>query len=161
MTGSDVESERGTFAMKPIVILLVEDNPDHVLIIKRGLQANNVANEIKVARDGQEAVDYLLHQGEYSDPERAPRPGLILLDIKLPKLDGFEVLQRIKQNPELKSIPVVILTSSDQEVDIAKGYVNGANSYVSKPMQFSEFLDKVRKLQLYWILVNKLPALQA
>ena len=146
--------------MTPIVILLVEDNPDHVLIIKRGLAANNVINEVKVAKDGQEAMDYLLHQGEYADPAKAPRPGLILLDIKLPKLDGFEVLQRIKQDPALKSIPVIIVTSSDQEVDITKGYLEGANSYVSKPMQFSEFIEKVRKLELYWILVNKLPSLQ-
>jgi two-component system response regulator len=146
--------------MKPLVILLVEDNPDHVLIIKRGLQANNVINEIKVARDGQEAMDYLLQQGAFSDPSTAPRPGLILLDIKLPKLDGFEVLQRIKQNPSLKPIPVVILTSSDQEVDIVKGFGEGANSYVSKPMQFSEFTEKVRKLELYWILVNSLPSYQ-
>lgn len=143
--------------MKPIVILLVEDNPDHVLIIKRGLAANNVVNEVYVAKDGQEAMDYLLHQGEHNDPDKAPRPGLILLDIKLPKLDGFEVLQRIKQNPVLKAIPVIILTSSDQEVDIAKGYLQGANSYVSKPMQFKEFIEKVRRLELYWILVNKLP----
>jgi CheY-like chemotaxis protein len=147
--------------MKPIVILLVEDNPDHVLIIKHGLKANNVVNDVKVAKDGQEAMDYLLQQGAYSDPSTAPRPGLILLDIKLPKLDGFEVLQRIKQDPSLKPIPVVVLTSSDQEVDIAKSYLEGANSYVSKPMQFSEFLEKVRKLELYWILVNRLPSLQA
>lgn len=147
--------------MKPIVILLVEDNPDHVLIIKRGLKANNVVNEIRVAQDGQEAMDYLLHQGEYTDPSSAPRPGLILLDIKLPKLDGFEVLQRIKQDPVLKSIPVVILTSSDQEVDIAKGYLEGANSYISKPIQFSEFIHKVRRMELYWILINKLPSVQA
>lgn len=146
--------------MKPIVILLVEDNPDHVLIIKRGLEANNVVNEVRVAKDGQEAMDYLLHQGEHTDPSMAPRPGLILLDIKLPKLDGFEVLQRIKQDSVLKSIPVIILTSSDQEVDIAKGYLEGANSYVSKPMQFSEFIEKVRKLELYWILVNRLPSFQ-
>jgi len=147
--------------MKPIVILLVEDNPDHVLIIKRGLKANNVANEVKVAQDGQEAMDYLSHQGEYTDPSKAPRPGLILLDIKLPKLDGFEVLQRIKQDSVLKSIPVVILTSSDQEVDIAKGYLEGANSYISKPIQFSEFIQKVRELELYWILINRLPPVQA
>jgi len=144
--------------MKPIVILLVEDNPDHVLIIKRGLEGNNVANEICVAKDGQEAMDYLLHQGQYCDAGKAPRPGLILLDIKLPKLDGFEVLSRIKRDPSLKSIPVIILTSSDQEVDIAKGYLHGANSYVSKPMQFSEFVKKVREVELYWILVNKLSA---
>jgi two-component system, response regulator len=144
--------------MKPIVILLVEDNPDHVLIIKRGLEGNNVVNEIRVAKDGQEAMDYLLNQGQYCDAGNAPRPGLILLDIKLPKLDGFEVLSRIKRDSSLKSIPVIILTSSDQEVDVAKGYLQGANSYVSKPMQFSEFVKKVREVELYWSLVNKLPA---
>lgn len=144
--------------MRPIVILLVEDNPDHVLIIKRGLEGNNVVNEIRVAKDGQEAMDYLLHEGQYCDAGKAPRPGLILLDLKLPKLDGFEVLSRIKRDSYLKSIPVIILTSSDQEVDVAKGYLQGANSYVSKPMQFSEFVKKVREVELYWSLVNKLPA---
>jgi CheY-like chemotaxis protein len=143
--------------MKTTVILLIEDNPDHVLIIKRGLRANKVLNEIRVAEDGQEAMDYLQHRGKYSDPTSAPRPGLILLDIKLPKLDGFEVLHRIKGDPALKAIPVIILTSSDQEIDIAKGYLEGANSYVSKPIQFTEFIETVSKLELYWVIVNKLP----
>lgn len=143
--------------VKPITILLVEDNPDHVLIIKRGLEANNIINEVRVAEDGQEALDYLYHQGKYADPHTAPRPGLILLDIKLPKVDGFEVLQRIKRDPSLKAIPVVMLTSSEQEVDIAKSYLDGANSYITKPIQFTEFVEKVRELKLYWVLVNKLP----
>ena len=143
--------------VKPITILLVEDNPDHVLIIKRGLEANNVINEVKVAEDGQEALDYLYHQGKYADPQTAPRPGLILLDIKLPKVDGIEVLQRVKRDPTLKAIPVVMLTSSEQEVDIAKSYLEGANSYITKPIQFTEFVEKIRELKLYWVLVNKLP----
>lgn len=143
--------------MKPTVILLVEDNPDHVLIITRALKANNIVNEVRVAEDGQEAMDYLYHQGNYADAVSAPRPGLILLDIKLPKLDGFEVLHRIKQDQSLKSIPVIMLTSSEQEVDIAKSYMGGANSYVSKPIQFAEFLEKVSKLELYWVMINKLP----
>ncbi len=144
--------------MKPTVILLVEDNPDHVLIITRALKANKVINEVRVAEDGQEAMDYLYHQGRYADAALAPRPGLILLDIKLPKLDGFEVLHRIKEDLSLKSVPVIMLTSSEQEVDIAKSYLGGANSYVSKPIQFAEFLEKVSQLKLYWVMINKLPA---
>lgn len=143
--------------MKPVTILLVEDNPDHVLIIKRGLEVNNVVNEVKVTEDGQEALDYLYHRGRYADPQTAPRPGLILLDIKLPKVDGIEVLQRIKRDPSLKAIPVVMLTSSEQEVDIAKSYLEGANSYITKPIQFTEFVEKIKELELYWMLVNKLP----
>lgn len=143
--------------MRRITILLVEDNPDHVLIIKQGLKMNHVANDVAVAEDGQEALDYLYHQGKYADPQTAPRPGLILLDLKLPKVDGFEVLQRIKRDPALKAIPVVMLTSSEQEVDVAKSYFEGANSYVTKPIQFTEFIEKIREMKLYWVLVNHLP----
>lgn len=141
----------------PTTILLVEDNPDHVLIIQRGLKANSIVNEVKLAEDGQEALDYLYRQGKYADPQTAPRPGLILLDIKLPKVDGIEVLRRIKQDQQLKTIPVIMLTSSEHEVDIVKSYLNGANSYITKPIQFAEFIEKVQKLELYWVLVNKLP----
>jgi len=143
--------------MKPVTILLVEDNPDHVLIIKRGLEVNNVVNEVRVAEDGQEALDYLYCRGQYTNPQAAPRPGLILLDIKLPKVDGIEVLQRIKRDLSLKAIPVVMLTSSEQEVDIAKSYLEGANSYITKPIQFTEFVEKIKELELYWVIVNKLP----
>lgn len=143
--------------MKPIVILLVEDNPDHVLLIKRALELNNILNEVRVVEDGQEALDYLYRQGKYADPESAPRPGLILLDIKLPKVDGLDVLRRIKSDPILKMIPIIMLTSSEQEADIVRSYVNGANSYVVKPIQFDEFVRKVRELKLYWLLVNTLP----
>jgi len=142
--------------MMALPILLVEDNPDHVLIISRGLRGHHVVNEIKVAVDGQEAMDYLYRQGKYAEPEAAPRPGLILLDIKLPKLNGLEVLRRIKSDPSLKTIPVVMLTSSDQEVDIVKSYMNGANSYVSKPMDFVEFTAAVNNLGIYWVMLNKL-----
>ncbi|GBC81872.1 Response regulator rcp1 [bacterium HR10] len=143
--------------MKPILILLVEDNPDHVLIIKRALEMNNVLNEVRVVEDGQEALDYLYRRGKYADPDAAPRPGLILLDIKLPKMDGLEVLRRIKSDAVLKMIPVIMLTSSEQEADVVKSYLNGANSYVVKPIQFDDFVEKVRELKLYWILVNTLP----
>lgn len=143
--------------MKPILILLVEDNPDHVLIIKRALEMNNVLNEVRVVEDGQEALDYLYRRGKYADPDAAPRPGLILLDIKLPKVDGFEVLKRIKSDAVLKMIPIIMLTSSEQEADIVKSYLNGANSYIVKPIRFDDFIEKVRELKLYWILVNTLP----
>jgi two-component system, response regulator len=143
--------------MMPFPVLLVEDNPDHVLIISRGLRGQHVVNEIRVAVDGQEAMDYLYRQGKYAEPEAAPRPGLVLLDIKLPKLNGLEVLQRIKSDPSLKTIPVVMLTSSDQEVDIVKSYMNGANSYVSKPMDFVEFTAAVNNLGIYWVMLNELP----
>ncbi len=143
--------------MKPILILLVEDNPDHVLIITRALQMNNVLNEVRVVEDGQEALDYLYRRGKYADPDAAPRPGLILLDIKLPKVDGFEVLRRIKSDAVLKMIPVIMLTSSEQEADIVRSYLNGANSYIVKPIRFDDFIEKVRELKLYWILVNTLP----
>jgi len=143
--------------MKPILILLVEDNPDHVLIIKRALELNNVLNEVRVVEDGQEALDYLYRRGRYADPEAAPRPGLILLDIKLPKVDGFEVLKQIKSDPMLKMIPIIMLTSSEQEADVVRSYLNGANSYIVKPIRFTEFVEKVREVKLYWILVNTLP----
>jgi CheY-like chemotaxis protein len=143
--------------MKPILILLVEDNPDHVLIIKRALELNNVLNEVRVVEDGQEALDYLYRRGRYADPEAAPRPGLILLDIKLPKVDGFEVLKQIKSDPMLKMIPIIMLTSSEQEADVVRSYLNGANSYIVKPIRFTEFVEKVREVKLYWIMVNTLP----
>jgi two-component system response regulator len=143
--------------MKPILILLVEDNPDHVLIIKRALELNNVLNEVRVVEDGQEALDYLYRRGRYADPEAAPRPGLILLDIKLPKVDGFEVLKQIKSDPMLKMIPIIMLTSSEQEADVVRSYLNGANSYIVKSIRFTEFVEKVREVKLYWIMVNTLP----
>ena len=140
-----------------IKILLVEDNPDHVMLIKNVLEENNLRNEIYVVTDGQEALDYMYHRGKYADESKVPRPGLILLDLKLPKVDGFEVLSQLKSDPELKSIPIIILTTSSQDEEIVRGYALGANSYVAKPVKFSEFADKIKNLQLYWVLVNTLP----
>ena len=140
-----------------IKILLVEDNPDHVMLIKTILEENNFLNEIYVVTDGQEALDYMYHRGKYADESKAPRPGLILLDLKLPKVDGFEVLSQLKSDPELKSIPIIILTTSSQDEEIVRGYALGANSYVAKPVKFSEFAEKIKNLQLYWVLVNTLP----
>lgn len=143
--------------MHPVNILLIEDNADHALIIRKGLQAYNVINEVKWVEDGEEALDYLFARGPYAGPEAPARPGLILLDIKLPKVDGFGVLEEIKRHPELKAIPVIMLTSSEQEVDIVKSYRNGANSYVTKPIEFDQFLKVVRELEFYWVLVSRLP----
>jgi CheY-like chemotaxis protein len=142
---------------EPIKILLVDDNPDHVILIKTVLEENNLLNEIYVVTDGQEALDYMYCKGKYADESKAPRPGLILLDLKLPKVDGFEVLSQLKSDPELKSIPIIILTTSSQDEEIAKGYAQGANSFVTKPIKFNEFVDKIKNIQLYWVLVNTLP----
>ena len=142
---------------EPIHILLVEDNPDHIMLIKNVLEENNLRNEIYVVTDGQEALDYMYHRGKYADESKAPRPGLILLDLKLPKVDGFEVLSQLKSDPELKSTPIIILTTSSQDEEIVRGYALGANSYVAKPVKFSEFAEKIKNLHLYWVLVNTLP----
>lgn len=142
---------------KPVDILLVEDNPDHAELTIKALNQNNVLNEVYVVNDGQEALDFMYHQGKYADEKDFPRPGLILLDIKLPKVDGIEVLKQLKDDPQFKSIPVIMLTTSDRDEEIAKSYAGGANSYVVKPMDFEEFMKKVRELKLYWTITNSLP----
>ncbi len=142
---------------KPVDILLVEDNPDHAELTIKALKQNNVSNEVYVVNDGQEALDFMYHQGKYADEKDFPRPGLILLDIRLPKVDGIEVLKQLKDDPQFKSIPVIMLTTSDRDEEIAKSYAGGANSYVVKPMDFEEFMKKVRELKLYWTITNSLP----
>ena len=140
--------------MKLIDILLVEDNPDHVILTRKALEDYSVANKIYVAEDGEEALDFVYHRGEYANGSNAPRPGLMLLDVRLPKVDGFEVLKQLKSDPEYNSIPIVMLTTSSQDEEVAKGYAEGANSYVTKPVRFDEFADKVRNIGLYWGLTN-------
>ena len=135
-------------------ILLVEDNPDDEALTLRALKKGNILNEVTVARDGAEAVASLF-AGDRVD---IARPALILLDLKLPKIDGFEVLSRIRADERTKLIPVVILTSSGQEEDILEGYVGGANAYVRKPVDFADFADAVRAVGLFWLLVNEPPA---
>jgi len=142
---------------KPVAILLVEDNPDHAELTLKALKQNNILNEVYWASDGQEALDFMYHQGKYADGKTSPRPGLILLDIKLPKVDGLEVLKQLKDDPQFKSIPVIMLTTSDRDEEIAKSYAGGANSYVVKPMDFADFMKKVRELKLYWTITNSLP----
>ncbi len=139
------------------IILLIEDNPDHVLLIKEALAANNIVNEVRVVEDGEKALNYLYRRGEYADPLKSPRPSLIILDIKLPKIDGQEVLKTIKSDQNLKDIPVVVLTTSTQEEEIVKSYKNGANSYITKLIDSQEFFDKIKKLKVYWFITNSYP----
>ena len=136
------------------MILLVEDNPDDELLTTRALAKSNVANEIVVVRDGAEALDFLLGEGAYEGRDTADLPQVVLLDLHLPKIDGLEVLRRIRADERAKLIPVVILTSSDEERDLIESYKLGANSYVRKPVDFAEFSEAVQQLGLYWLLVN-------
>ena len=139
------------------VILLVEDNPDDVDLTLRALSKGRVANDIVVARDGVEALDYLFGTGAYAGRDTTQTPTVILLDLKLPKVDGLEVLQRLRADPRTRRTPVVVLTSSDEEKDIISSYDLGANSYVRKPVDFTEFTKAVRELRLYWLLLNVPP----
>lgn len=139
------------------IILLVEDNADDEELTIRTLQKNHLKNKIVVVRDGVEALDYLFGTGEYSDRDLSVSPVLIMLDIKLPKLTGLEVLKKIKSDSRTSVVPVVMLTSSDEEKDLIESYQLGANSYVRKPVDFSEFQKSIRQLALYWILLNESP----
>jgi len=139
------------------VVLLIEDNPDHVLLIKEAMAANNIINEIRVVGDGEEALDYLFRRGPYADPRTSPRPTLIILDIKLPKMDGQEVLKIIKSDLGLKHIPTIVLTTTTREQEMVESYKNGANSYITKPIDPQEFFDKIKNLKIYWLITNSLP----
>jgi two-component system response regulator len=138
-------------------ILLVEDNPDDVALTLRALKRNNILNEVVVARDGVEALDYLLATGTHEGRDPSDLPQVVLLDLKLPRLDGLEVLQRIRAAQRTKLLPVVILTSSTEEQDIVSSYTLGANSYVRKPVDFAQFVEAARQLGLYWLLLNESP----
>ena len=137
----------------PVEILLVEDNPNDVELALHALKKNNLTNRIEVVRDGEEALDFIFGNGSDSN-----RPKVILLDLKLPKVDGLEVLKRLKSDPQTRSIPVVMLTSSAEERDIVKSYQLGVNSYIVKPVDFEQFTEAVRHLGLYWLLMNQPPA---
>jgi CheY-like chemotaxis protein len=142
---------------EPLVILLVEDNPDHAELIMRSLQDHRVANKIYHVPDGESALDYLFRRGNYADPKKSPRPHVILLDLRLPKIDGMEVLEDIKATDELKRIPVVVLTTSEAEGDVAKAYDNHANSYLVKPVDFDKFTKLMSDLGFYWLGWNRKP----
>ncbi len=139
--------------MNDKTILLVEDNPDDEALTLRALKKNNIFNEVTVARDGQEALDYFFGEGA----SERPAPTVLLLDLKLPKIDGLEVLRRIRADPRTSLQPIVILTSSKEEQDIVSGYSLGANSYIRKPVDFSQFMEAVRQLGLYWLVLNEPP----
>lgn len=139
------------------IILLVEDNPDDVQLTLRALKKNKITNEIKVARDGVEALDYLFCQGQFAARDPQALPQVMLLDLKLPRIDGLEVLRRVRSDQRTKFLPVVILTSSREEQDIVSGYSLGANSYIRKPVDFAHFCEAVHNLGLYWLLLNEVP----
>ena len=138
-------------------ILLVEDNPDDEALTLRALKRANVRNPVVVARDGVEALDYLFGTGAHTGRDTSDTPQVVLLDLKLPRLDGLEVLRRLRADARTKLLPVVILTSSTEDQDRIAGYELGANSYVRKPVDFSQFVDAVRQLGLYWLLLNQPP----
>lgn len=140
-----------------VEILLVEDNPNDVELTLRVLKKNNISNRIHVVRDGAEALEFVFCTGAYSDRSIENGPKVILLDLKLPKVDGLEVLRQIKADPRTKSIPVVVLTSSREERDIVRSYQLGTNSYIVKPVDFEQFTEAVRQLGLYWLLLNEPP----
>lgn len=141
------------------IILLVEDNPDDEALALRALQRSNVHNRVVVARDGAEALNYLFATGAYAGRDSSEMPVVVLLDLKLPKIDGLEVLRRLRADHRTRLLPVVILTSSKEEQDLVNGYRLGANSYVRKPVEFGQFGEAVAQLGLYWLLVNEPPPL--
>ena len=141
-----------------IEILLVEDNPQHVELTLRALRKHNLANNVLVAKDGAEALEFIFATGAYDQRQIENGPKVILLDLKLPKVDGLEVLRRIKSDERTKAIPVVVVTTSEQDQDVVKSYKLGANSYIVKPVSFEKFVEAVSQLGFYWMLLNKPPS---
>lgn len=144
---------------EPVFVMLVEDNDDHAELVMRTLAGHRVVNKISRFSDGQSCLDYLFRRGEYADPEDSPRPHLILLDLRLPRVDGLDVLKAIKETPDLRQIPVVVLTTSETERDVARAYLNYANSYLVKPVGFEEFSMMMNDLGFYWLVWNTHPQL--
>ena len=143
--------------MRTRTILLVEDNPSDIELAKRAFQKANILNPVVVAEDGQQAVDYLFATGEYSSRDKTELPSIVLLDLKLPIIDGLEVLKRIRSNELTRRLLVVILTSSKEEQDVASGYDLGVNSYIRKPVDFLQFAEAIKQLGIYWLLLNEAP----
>ena len=140
-----------------VEILLVEDNPSDIKLAMHAFRKHNLANHVKVLRDGAEALEYIFCTDRYAERNALGYPKVVLLDLKLPLIDGLEVLRRIKSDPATRSIPVVVMTSSSEDRDIVESYQLGVNSYVQKPVDFEQFMDAVSKLGLFWLLVNKVP----
>ncbi len=136
---------------EPVLVMLVEDNVDHAELVRRTLAEHRVVNQIRHLTDGQSALDYLFRRGEYADAASSPRPHVILLDLRLPRIDGLEVLKTIKESEELRPIPIVVLTTSEAERDVARAYNNHANSYLVKPVGFTEFSKLMEDFGLYWL----------
>ena len=149
------------FLGKTVVILLADDDPDDRMLTIRALRQNRLANEIKEVSDGEELMQYLRREGAYADPGAAPRPGAILLDLNMPRMDGREALQAIKQDPELRRIPVIVLTTSEAEQDILQSYDLGVNAFVTKPVTLEELVDAIRVLGDFWFQIVQLPPDQA
>jgi two-component system, response regulator len=145
--------------MNKKIILLVEDNPSDIELTKRAFERSHISNQLVVVTDGQQALDYLFGLGEFAGKNAKELPTLTLLDIKLPKIDGLEVLQHIRQNENTRRLPVVMLTSSNEEQDIATSYDLGVNSYIRKPVDFNQFVEAIRHLGLYWLVINEPPPL--
>jgi len=144
-------------APEQVEILLAEDNPEDAEMTLRALRRNNLANKLHWVKDGAEALDYLFCTGAYAGRDASRPPKLVLLDIKMPKVDGIEVLRRLKANAATRSIPVVVMTSSDEERDVFESYRLGVNSYIVKPLQFDAFIETVAKIGMYWVLTNRVP----
>jgi CheY-like chemotaxis protein len=143
---------------RPVEVLVVEDNPQDLELLLRALKKANIGNRIEIARDGAEALDFIFCEGAHAGRQIADGPKVILLDLKLPKIDGLEVLQRIRSDSRTKTIPIVVLTSSKEQSDLVESYRLGANSYVVKPVSFEQFASAVQQLGLYWLLLNEAPA---
>lgn len=147
--------------MEQRIILIVEDDPDDVELTLRAFKKNNISNEVVIARDGVEALDYLFGTGTYEGRDTNIMPVFVLLDLKLPKMDGLEVLRHIREDELMKLLPVIILTSSNEEKDVVNGYRLGANSYIRKPVDFDKFVETVNQLGLYWLILNEPPPFSA
>ncbi len=141
----------------PAIILMADDDEDDVILVQDAFERSKLLNDLRIVADGLELLDYLRHQGKYSDPASSPRPDLILLDLNMPKMDGRQALKEIRQDPNLKSIPVIVLTTSQAEEDVLLTYSSGANSYITKPVTFESMCDIIRKFGEYWFQIVKLP----
>jgi two-component system response regulator len=139
------------------IILLVDDNENDVFLTQRALKRSNIVNQVIVENDGQAALDYLFGSGKYSGRDVSQMPIVTLLDLKMPRVDGFEVLRQVRANPKTKHLPVVILTASKEDIDIVKGYTEGCNAYVTKPVDFDQFAEAVKQLGLFWLVLNEPP----
>lgn len=153
--------ERNEENQESLSVLLVEDNPDHAELISRCLETDDLGGHLYHVSDGEEALDFLAHRGRYSNPETSPRPALILMDLRLPKLDGLSLLRKIKSDPEYDSIPVVVLTTSTADPDIEGAYAARANAYLAKPLNFEEFRQHLQTAARFWLRCNRTPRLES